>query len=169
MIYKYCDLNGFDIIKNLRLKISTLPKVNDPFDWDISAEPEDVDCMKREIWTDIGLVKTWEDNFSKFGSPVNFGNPEAFFAKILEYQMRDIFRAIMINEKRMETKFGFISFSKNPDIIPMWGLYAEKHTGIVVGIDESLLPIDPKEIIELNNRRLKSAGSYKGLKVPDTR
>ena len=149
MIYKYCNSLGIDILANSRLKISRLSTINDPFDWSVSSKPAPISYVKRQIWESPELIPRWERIFSQYHVDIRFSDPERFIEKILEFQVRDMQRVIANQAKNIERKFGFISFSKMPDIIPMWAHYGGNHGGLTFGIDESELKIDPKEIIEI--------------------
>ena len=51
ILYKYCDERGIDLLKNMRIKISPLSDVNDPFEFlPQLGESEDLDRLLRQLY-----------------------------------------------------------------------------------------------------------------------
>lgn len=98
-----------DILQNRRIKICSVSRANDPFDFQVSF--------------DHTTPKSYVKGF------------------------RNVF-------KRLKEKFGIVCFSENVDNVLMWSHYADKHQGLVLGLDfdknkltqVDYLPIAPRII-----------------------
>lgn len=98
-----------DILKNRRIKICSVSRANDPFDFQVSF-----DCTISQSY-----VRGFRNAF-----------------------------------KRLKEKFGIVCFSESVDNVLMWSHYADKHQGLVLGLDVNenmltqvdYLPIAPRII-----------------------
>ena len=66
MLYIYCKIDGFDIIKNSRLRLSRIDRLNDPFELAIGIDdvnaPQD---LRNEYKEYPNIIKEWSTILNK--------------------------------------------------------------------------------------------------------
>ena len=124
VLYKYCDQEGIEkILETLELKLPYISHVNDPLeclpfmycpDDDAAIEEHCLSVLKRKRIIPPADCKQKLRN--------------AGFCKKLEEDLREDLRAV-------NRKSCLLSVSKTAQNLVMWAHYADKHKGVVVGID----------------------------------
>lgn len=117
IIYKYCPSGRLSMIRDLMIRISQPPILNDPFE-----------NLQR---FDLKLKALSE----------NSEGPAVSLHPGIKNQMLNTL-ALRLNQATNEaigTRFGIISFSRTELSLLLWSHYAENYTGFVVGFDSSSL------------------------------
>lgn len=138
MIYKYCKIDGFDILNNCRLRFSKVDNFNDPFEL-MSRIDEDTAHIniKKEYEEFPELIKGWALTLDSVGISYDKSSPEDILIKFTSFQIDDFKKAFKVLWDHWKENMGIVCFSKSPDIIQMWAHYTDNHKGIVVGLDEN--------------------------------
>lgn len=131
MLYKYCKIDGFDILLQSRLKTSRFEDFNDPFELVFGVNSETaLENIIKEFKEDIKLMKFWEgvlgDNKISFDN--NF--PEDVVEKVTQFQIKDFAKVARKMRKFWSEKLRVVCMSKRPDVIQMWAHYTDNHRGI---------------------------------------
>lgn len=150
MIYKYCSKDGFDIIENFRLKVALIETLNDPFDLCFDVDPHCKDHIIKDLFHKQHLINEWENIFKRYHIDLKFASDMSLFVdKILNLQVEAYKNAIPKIRDGIFSRYGIISLSKYPDIVPLWSHYGDKHKGIVVGIDENQLGLKSDTLLPI--------------------
>ncbi len=151
MIYKYCKIDGFDILLQSRLKTTKIDDFNDPFELIFGVDKDSaLDNVKRDFEENPKLIKIWKDILSVKKIQFDPKSPEDFMKKVKDYLIGDFAQAIEGMNKHWNNTTGLICMSKKPDIIQMWAHYTDNHRGIVVGIEESEFVKDKRELVPVD-------------------
>lgn len=145
-VFKYCDSHGVDILRNLELKITPPDQFNDPFEF----TPR-VTCSspRQHIKRLLNNKAEMRDMFLEQKREGSFTGSYRDFKRRL-HTSRGIFLSNLIEKMpKMNAEFqagfsdsvsrdmGVLCLSSRPYSIVMWGHYADKHRGIVIGFDRS--------------------------------
>ncbi|MDD5771934.1 MAG: DUF2971 domain-containing protein [bacterium] len=147
MLYKYCKIDGFDILLKARLRLSLRKDFNDPFELLFSFDEKST--LEELRWlheNDPDLI----NGFKKLLKDLKIDYDENSSIDVL---LKGILHDKKIFYKIWDEycgKMGITCFSRKSDIIQMWAHYAENHKGIVIGIDESEFIRDNEALIEVN-------------------
>jgi hypothetical protein len=128
ILYKYCDQRGIKkILKSLELKLPYISEVNDPFECfpfiycpndKLAIETRFLSVLKhRNMLPPAGYNQKLDEQFEK-GELQNF-----LVGRQREYQ------------KEWNRCNCLLSVSRNARKTVMWAHYADKHKGVVIGID----------------------------------
>ncbi|MGB7568285.1 MAG: DUF2971 domain-containing protein [Chitinivibrionales bacterium] len=148
MLYIYCKTDGFDIIKDSRLRLSRIDKINDPFElvFDIDENSAQFN-IKQEFAESSNILQTWSDTLDTQNVIYDKTSPEDILQKFIQLQICE-FRPIPKKLRDIwNQKIGIVCMSEARDVIQMWAHYADNHKGIVVGIEESEFVRDREAII----------------------
>jgi hypothetical protein len=144
--YKYAGVSGFNILEDLRLKITPPNEFNDPFEItphsifrrplpqmieEARTKPEifrgTYDDMKR-----AGVLYT--DSFDRFIAEL----PKALAHHYVAYRKlskKELAKRDTRTLDNVSQKIGILCLSKPATSIPMWSYYADHHRGVVFGFD----------------------------------
>lgn len=155
MLYKYCKTDGFDILLQSRLKVSSIEKFNDPFEISFGVDKDSaLEIVKNEFKEEPRLINEWKHLLDIQNIQFNKSSPEDIVNKVAHFQIRDFARIAKEMREDWNKNLGLVCLSKYPDIIQMWAHYTDNHRGIVVGIEEnecieakSLITIVYKEMV----------------------
>jgi hypothetical protein len=150
MIYRYCKQTGFDILLNLRLRASKISEFNDPFELAFGIETETaLENIRKDYQERPRLINAWKLTLREHKVNFDENSIEDIIGKVAEFQISDLRRVGKLVQDSWKEKMGVTCFSRKKDIIQMWAHYADDHRGIVIGIDESKIMTDPKELAEV--------------------
>jgi len=128
ILYKYCDQLGvIKILEALKLKLPYISEVNDPLEClPFFYCPEDKSAMKAQC------LRTFKHN--------NIRPPANWEQKINEHfekaEIREeLAKSTLKTQKNLNRKSCLLSVSKTARNTVMWTHYADKHKGVVIGID----------------------------------
>ncbi len=140
-LYKYCDENSVDILKNKRLKISTIDSFNDPFEFRLAVATNlTYETVLEDIQNETTAIKAYElflelnlcqemDCPSFLGWFKQHGLQHfAVLQAAFELAMRDSNESLY---KKMVDDYRVICLSACPDNILMWSHYGKQHQGIL--------------------------------------
>ncbi len=145
-VFKYCNSRGVDILCNLELKITPPDQFNDPFEFTPRVICSSPDYHVKRLYNDkAGLKIMFEEqkqagvfkgDFREFKKKLRALRP-GFRARFVESipEINANLQAKQLNSVSRE--LGVLCLSSRADSIVMWGHYADKHTGIVIGFDKS--------------------------------
>jgi len=124
ILYKYCDQDGIKIIESLELKLPYISQVNDPLEClPFFYCPDDKSAIEARYLSALkhrNMIPS-EDYKQKL--------EKGEVHKILEESQRKL-------QKDWNQQRGcLLSVSKTAQNTVMWAHYADKHKGIVIGID----------------------------------
>ncbi|MDD5281090.1 MAG: DUF2971 domain-containing protein [Candidatus Omnitrophica bacterium] len=155
ILYKYCDcLGSIKILASLELKLPFASDINDPYDvrpYYYCGQEEDK-IVKR---VRLALQRN------------NFQMPDDSDQAILDiYKEKSMGDSIIDTAKKFQAdsnkKSGLLSVSKNSRNTVMWAHYADKHQGIVIGIDFESLFLENDKVwgikmypVEYSSERLR--------------
>jgi hypothetical protein len=140
MLYKYCKTDGFDILKNRRLKLNRIETFNDPFELAFGIDEDTASSnIKKEYEETPKIINAWAHTLDDQNIAYDQTTPEDILDKFIKFQIKDFKRVIKIIWEDWNEKMGMVCFSELPDVIQMWAHYTDNHKGIVVGIEESEL------------------------------
>lgn len=143
MLYKYCKTDGFDILKNRRLRFKRFKDFNDPFELmfgiDEATAPTN---LKKECEETPNIINEWAYTLDKQNIAYDKTSREDILDKFTNFQIKDFKNMPERLREDLNEKMGIVCFSESPDVIQMWAHYTENHKGIVVGIEESELVED---------------------------
>lgn len=147
MVYKYCKTDGFDILKNCRLKLNRFENFNDPFELVFGVDEETAPRnIKKELEENPNIIKELARILDDQNISYDKTSTEDILDKFINFRIEDFKRAINLVWAEWSKKMGIVCFSESPDVIQMWAHYTENHKGIVIGIEESEF-VDDKEVL----------------------
>ena len=150
MIYRYCNLAGFDIPLKLRLRASRIDEFNDPFELAFGIQTETAgDNIRKDFEEGGELLTQWKVKLKEQNISFNEDSFEDFIEKVADFQISDLRKASKHLRDYWKDKIGVSCFSRCPDIIQMWAHYADNHKGIVIGLDEKVLTSNPEELADI--------------------
>lgn len=145
ILYKYLDVDGaIKTLENCTLKFSSPLSLNDPFECLYGGEPEGYrDLLLKTLYAAKDSECEWnrvcrERLGLKYQELVSaarrdLDKPGDFEKKIDEF-LEEFGQQQAKCHKQTLRKFAISSFSELPDSILMWGHYADKHKGCVIGV-----------------------------------
>lgn len=133
ILYKYCDSNGVNLVKDSEIKLPYMSELNDPFEFlprFVFDETKEDRVVKKAMSATFRIAgKHPIDGANNIKNELRNGELKNNCMSIAESKFREYKEANCL-----------VSVSEDPKNILMWAHYAEKHHGIVVGIDfENLL------------------------------
>jgi hypothetical protein len=150
MIYRYCSTSGFDILLNNRLRASKIFEFNDPFELAFGIDTSSaVSNVRKDYYDRPALLDAWKTLLRE--QQIEFAQDSAqdIIEKIAAFQIFDLRRIGKQIREGWNEKMGVACFSREFDIIQMWAHYADNHKGIVIGIDETEIMSDPRQLAEV--------------------
>ncbi len=148
MLYKYCNTNGFDILKNSRLRLSRIDRFNDPFELIFGVDEDSALInIKKEYEENSDIINEWMDILSSQNITYNEASPADILEKIAKFKIADFQRAIKILWENWNQEMGIVCLSESMDVIQMWAHYTDNHKGIVVGLEEGEFVKNKESII----------------------
>lgn len=132
-LFKYCDANGLLVLKNIEVKVTPPDEFNDPF----------------ELHPKLNI--TFSDKFlnklrNSFASKRYLKGDLLVHLQVMwERRKRHIINFVNSPESEeglkndLSSKFCLLCLSSHPDNLLMWGHYADKHKGLVIGFDSEHL------------------------------
>ena len=145
-IYKYCNANGVKILQNLELKITPPNQFNDPFEFSpqtITSAPqrEIKDALKnkvflRELYSREMQSGNFNGSFREYRKKIK-DDRASLISPVVDGLKTDakVFQSSF--PKHISSRLGVLCLSETRESIVMWGHYADKHHGIVIGFDRS--------------------------------
>ena len=148
MLYRYCNINGFDILKNARLRLSRIDMFNDPFELKFAVD-EDTALLniKNEFKENSQSIEEWKTILSQNNILYDNTSEEDILEKFSIFQINDFRKALKEIWENWMQSMGIVCFSESMDVIQMWGHYTDNHRGIVIGIEENEFINDKEAII----------------------
>ncbi|HET6515229.1 MAG TPA: hypothetical protein VFG09_08715 [Thermodesulfovibrionales bacterium] len=135
MIYKYCRIDGFDILINSRLRLSRIAGLNDPFELAFGIDEDGAYLnIQNEYREDPYLMQTWISVLDERGISYDQASPADILDKFTEFQISDFRSLPNILRERWNQSMGIACMSEAVDVIQMWAHYTDNHKGIVVGL-----------------------------------
>lgn len=142
-VYKYCDERGVAILRQLELKVTPPDQFNDPFEFVprvVSSAPE---CEVRRLLRDKNELKEWYQEQKRAGYRGNFRSFKQHMREVRPDLVALTPQVVPASNQFMQTNFstaassvfGVLCLASRADSIAMWGHYANKHQGIVIGFD----------------------------------
>ena len=148
MIYKYCRIDGFDIVTNSRLRLSRIDRLNDPFELAFGIDEDTAYAnIKHEYAEDPNLLNLWRSVLGEHGIIHDGTSPADILVKFTEFQISDFRRLPKILCEHWNGTMGIACMSEAMDVVQMWAHYTDNHKGIVVGLEESEFVWDREAVI----------------------
>jgi hypothetical protein len=148
MLYKYCNTNGFDILKNSRLRLSRIDSFNDPFELILGVDEDSALInIKKEHEENSEIINEWMEILSQQNITYDEASPVDILEKFAKFQIGDFKRVLKMLWEDWDQKKGIVCLSESMDVIQMWAHYTDSHKGIVVGLDEGEFIKDKEAII----------------------
>jgi hypothetical protein len=148
MLYKYCKTDGFDILKNCRLRLNRIENFNDPFELVFGIDEDTAPSnIKKEYEENPNIINAWAHTLDEQNISCDKTSPEDVLEKFIKFQIKDFNRVTKILWEHWNEKMGIVCFSESSDVIQMWAHYTENHKGIVVGIEESEFVKDKEALV----------------------
>lgn len=150
ILYKYLDADGaIKTFENSTLKFSSPLSLNDPFECRYGGEP---DGYREELLEKLYNAKDSPDEWSRvcrerlgLTHPVQVQEAHrdvdrpAHFEHQIDLFLEEFKKILPELHKEKLRKFSISSFSELPDNSLMWGHYADKHKGCVIGFESNAL------------------------------
>lgn len=135
ILYKYCDQDGIKIIESLELKLPYVSQVNDPLEClPLFYCPDDNSAIEKRY---LSVLKRRNMH------------PSADYKQNLEKGEihKKLAESSLKFQKDWNHKNCLLSVSKTARNTVMWAHYADKHKGVVIGIDfDNIFPETNREI-----------------------
>lgn len=142
-MYKYCDERGVAILRQLELKVTPPDQFNDPFEFVprvVSSAPE---REVRRLLRNKNELKEWYQEEKRAGYRGNFRSFKQHMREVRPRLVALTPQVVPASNQVMQTNFstaassvvGVLCLTSRADSIAMWGHYANKHQGIVIGLD----------------------------------
>lgn len=153
-LYKYCDENSVDILKNKRLKISTIDSFNDPFEFRLAvATSLTYETALEDIQDEATAQKAYvlflkqklcqEMDYPSFLGWFKQQGLQHFAVLQAAFELvrRDSNEFVY---KKMVSDYSVICLSASPDNILMWSHYGQQHQGILFKFESHNIITDKK-------------------------
>jgi hypothetical protein len=165
ILYKYCDVRGLDIFRNLRVKFTPPNQFNDPFECAARMEKKLSRRRALEAIASEGLLRKATEEMHQLGLPVALNDAR----RVLTANRKKLVSLAVRNYPDNATEFrrqlldmvsgvlGLLCLSSVDDDILMWSHYSHRHTGFVVGLDATHSFFSSKQDlveVDYNNRRV---------------
>jgi hypothetical protein len=148
MLYKYCNTNGFDILKNSRLRLSRINSFNDPFELMLRVDEYNTFInTNKEYKENPNIINDWVDTLSIHEITFNEASPEDILKKFNKFRIDCYNRHLKTIRDGWNKTTGITCLSESMDVIQMWAHYTDNHKGIVVGIEECEFLEDQEAIV----------------------
>lgn len=144
-VFKYCDPHGgLNILKTLELKVTPPDQFNDPFEFTphiTSSNPRKE--AKRELKNKSVLREMYIEAKQSGHAAGSFRE----YRKLIESMRSELSESCAQLSEEMNSEFqkqtlpevstenGVLCLTDKPTSIVMWGHYAQKHQGLVIGLD----------------------------------
>lgn len=146
VLYKYCDHYAHNVVRDLELKITPPNEFNDPFEFTPQMINTNSTRRFKQVLKDKREMRAMYEkqkrdgeflgNFRAFRRQLKLETPELLrlaqpkLPKVLEDVRKEYLDAV-------STTYGLLCMSKRRDSILMWGHYADRHCGFVLGFKAS--------------------------------
>lgn len=164
ILYKYVRLDGLDIIKSLRIKVSNPKDFNDPFEFipsiiDVSSEQAETYFFDNENYLRRlhGFALSQGKTKEPYESYVKWLRSPTGHAEILRniINMSDSLRVKCKELRNKSEKIALLTcfcgeLIESHHEILMWSHYADSHKGLRIGFDKDLLCIQGTSFMEVN-------------------
>jgi hypothetical protein len=148
MLYKYCDIKGFNILLKHRLRLSKFDDFNDPFELLFGIDVDSgLSNIEREYKQKSTIVSDWRQILDNQRIEYDKNSDNDVLDKFTKLKISDFNKIPDLLRKHWNETKGIVCLSESMDIIQMWAHYTENHTGIVVGIEESEFVEDKENIV----------------------
>lgn len=148
MLYIYCKTDGFDILKNCRLRLNKFEDFNDPFELVFGIDEDTASSnIEREHEETPNIINAWAQTLDDQNISYDKTSTEDILHNFITFQIEDFKRVIKILWEEWNEKMGIVCFSESPDVIQMWAHYTENHKGIVIGMEESEFVKDKEALV----------------------
>jgi hypothetical protein len=148
MLYKYCNVSGFDIILRSRIRAARFENFNDPFE--LVFRTVDEEEARQDIWEEYrknpGIIREWKE---LFGIKQQGLSDDLIVKEVAARQLANLNNSVRQIKDQWNKTMGVICLSEKPDIIQMWAHYCGNHVGIVIGIDENEFVQEPEGLIKV--------------------
>lgn len=144
---KYLNTNGIDLLRECRIKLTSFPDCNDPFDFYLPiSEPttEEVSYLQNNIEIQNSFFKaTIENGLFLESQRAEFIQAFQKSKELIERLMPDILRKKQEAARKNSSKFFKVICLSDLDLINeeedvlLWSHYTDKHKGIRIVIDFS--------------------------------
>ncbi len=145
IFYKYAGKSGFEILEDLRLKITPPNEFNDPFELTPRSKfTITVDYMLNRVHSDPESFRNpYENMVTHEGYPYSFKRFLADLPAVIPLQFKKFKK--LYREEQIQNDLGsldeasklmgILCVSKPNNSIPMWSHYANYHQGVAFGLD----------------------------------
>jgi hypothetical protein len=148
MLYRYCKTDGFDIVRNSRLRLSRIDGFSDPFELVFGIDEKSARFnIRQEYAEDSNIIHTWVDTLDAQNIVYDKFSPEDILQKFIQFQISDFQKIPKILWESWNQKMGIVCMSEAMNVIQMWAHYTDNHKGIVVGIEEREFISDSEAVI----------------------
>jgi hypothetical protein len=164
VIYKYVKPNGDDIIKNLRIKVSSILDFNDPFELRESIKDitpgeaakyiDDNESCLRHIHKVVITEGKTDISYEAFLKEMRTSKRrEEFIERIVANSAR-VLRATVENSRKDLSKIALVgcfcgeSMESHHEIL-MWSHYTDGHKGLRIGFNKDLLLVQGTSFAEI--------------------
>jgi len=145
-VYKYCCPRGVEILESLEIKVTQPNRFNDPFEFYprmISTNPlrwaqqilKTPGVIER-IYQTRTIAGSWRGSLEEFRRHMS-DHIEEEARSLVSHVPQAIGEVRARVVEHASKTFGILCLSNKRDSILMWGHYADKHRGIVIGFDSS--------------------------------
>lgn len=145
--YKYfCGRYGLEIIRRCELKVTPPNELNDPFEFRPRVIRSAPQREAKELLKDKRTIKEmYEEDRRRGISTGNFRNYREQIRMVRDSLISGMVRAMPQASLALQHGYpdavscaiGVLCLTEKPDSIVMWGHYADKHRGIVIGLDRN--------------------------------
>jgi hypothetical protein len=150
MIYRYCSIAGFDILLNKRIRAAKIFEFNDPFELAFGIDASSaIPNIKKDFEERPKLFRIAKTLLREQKIQFDAESTQDIIEKLAAFQIFDLRRIGKQIRENWNEKMGVACFSREFDIIQMWAHYSDNHKGIVVGINETEIMSDPKQLSEV--------------------
>lgn len=148
MLYLYCHSDGLDIVESARIRLSTLKKINDPFELRIGIDEERaLITVRNEHRKNHEILAQLERALIGHEIPYTKGSVDDILDKFTKLRISSHKEQLAKIWQTYCDKVGIICTSESMDIIQMWSHYADRHKGVVIGIEEEEFIESPEQLM----------------------
>jgi hypothetical protein len=120
------------------LRLSRIDKLNDPFELIFDVDKNSAQFNFRAKYKEnANILLTWKEYLDNRKIVYNKDSFEEVLHKFIHFKTIDFRESLKVLKENWNQNLGIICMSEAMDVIQMWAHYADKHKGIVVGIEEN--------------------------------